>query len=81
METEFKVIIQSEYGAWAEYVVVRFNSLLPVPNRISDQIAAQMLINAITASVLIKAGHNSLKAIQHVSSPGKTGIVLLKSPV
>jgi NADPH:quinone reductase-like Zn-dependent oxidoreductase len=35
---------------------------LPVPNGISDQIAAQMLINAITASVLIKAGHNSLKA-------------------
>jgi NADPH:quinone reductase len=28
----------------------------------SDQIAAQMLINTITASVLIKEGHNSLKA-------------------
>jgi NADPH:quinone reductase-like Zn-dependent oxidoreductase len=42
-------------------VVVRYNSLLAVPNEISDQIAAQMLINTITASVLIKAGHNSLK--------------------
>src|ERR1700694_3413659 len=31
-------------GTWAEYVVVRSNSLLPVPNWISDQIAAQMLI-------------------------------------
>src|SRR6266540_1646064 len=49
-------------GAWGEYVVVRYNSLLAVPNEISDQIAAQMLINTITASVLIKAGHNSLKA-------------------
>jgi NADPH2:quinone reductase len=49
-------------GTWGEYVVVRYNSLLPVPNEISDQIAAQMLINTITASVLIKAGHNSLKA-------------------
>jgi NADPH:quinone reductase len=49
-------------GSWAEYVVVRYNSLLPVPDEISDQIAAQMLINTITASVLIKAGHNSLKA-------------------
>jgi NADPH:quinone reductase len=49
-------------GSWAEYVVVRYNSLLPVPSEISDQIAAQMLINTITASVLIKAGHNSLKA-------------------
>jgi NADPH2:quinone reductase len=49
-------------GTWGEYVVVRYNSLLPVPNEISDQIAAQMLINTITSSVLIKAGHNSLKA-------------------
>src|ERR1700682_2184885 len=48
-------------GAWGEYVVVRYNSLLAVPNEISDQIAAQMLINTITASVLIKAGHNSLR--------------------
>jgi NADPH:quinone reductase-like Zn-dependent oxidoreductase len=48
-------------GSWGEYVVVRYNSLLPVPNEISDQIAAQMLINTITASVLMKAGHNSLK--------------------
>jgi NADPH:quinone reductase-like Zn-dependent oxidoreductase len=49
-------------GTWGEYVVVRYNSLLPVPNEIPDQIAAQMLINTITASVLIKAGHNSIKA-------------------
>jgi NADPH:quinone reductase-like Zn-dependent oxidoreductase len=49
-------------GAWGEYVVVvRYNSLLAVPNEISDQIAAQTLINTITASVLIKAGHNSLR--------------------
>jgi len=48
-------------GSWAEYVVVRYNSLLSLPDEISDQIAAQMLINTITASVLIKAGHNSLK--------------------
>jgi NADPH:quinone reductase len=48
-------------GSWAEYVVVRYNSLLPVPDEIPDQIAAQMLINTITASVLIKAGYNSLK--------------------
>jgi hypothetical protein len=32
-----------------------------IPNEISDQIAAQMLINRITASVVIKAGHNSLR--------------------
>jgi NADPH2:quinone reductase len=49
-------------GSWAEYVVVRYNSLLPVPDEISDQTAAQMLINTITASVLLKAGGNSLEA-------------------
>ena len=49
-------------GSWEEYVVVRYNSLLAVPNEISDQIATQIFINTITASLLIKAGHNSLKA-------------------
>lgn len=48
-------------GSWAEYVVVQYNALLLVPAEIPDQIAAQMLINTITASILIKAGHNSLK--------------------
>ena len=48
-------------GSWAEYVVVRYDALLLIPDEIPDQIAAQMLINTITASVLIKAGHNSLK--------------------
>jgi NADPH:quinone reductase len=48
-------------GSWAEYVAVRYTSLLPLPDEIPDQIAAQMLINTITASILIKAGHNSLK--------------------
>src|SRR5260221_3564305 len=37
-------------GSWGEYVVVRSNSLLAVPNSNSDQIAAQSLINKITAS-------------------------------
>src|SRR4029077_12004096 len=36
-------------------------SLLPVSDEIPDQIAAQMLINTVTASVLIKVDHNSLK--------------------
>ena len=38
-------------GTWEECVVVRSNSLLPVPNEISNQIAARMLINTITASI------------------------------
>src|SRR6267142_1717499 len=48
-------------GSWAEYVVVNHNSLLAVPNEIPDQIAAQMLINTITASFLIRTGHDSLR--------------------
>jgi len=28
-------------GSWAEYVVVRYNSLLPVPDEIPDQVAAR----------------------------------------
>jgi NADPH2:quinone reductase len=48
-------------GSWAEYVIVQYNSLIFIPDEIPDQIAAQMLINTITASVLIKTGHNSLK--------------------
>lgn len=48
-------------GSWAEYVIVNQNSLLALPNEIPDQIAAQMLINTITASFLIRTGHNSIK--------------------
>ncbi len=48
-------------GSWAEYVIVNQNSLLPLPNEIPDQIAGQMLINTITASFLIRTGHNSIK--------------------
>ena len=48
-------------GSWGEYVVVRYTSLLAIPNEVPNQVAAQMLINTITASLLIKAGHNSLK--------------------
>jgi NADPH:quinone reductase-like Zn-dependent oxidoreductase len=48
-------------GSWAEYVIVKSNSILPLPNDIPDQIAAHVLINTITASILIQTGHNSLK--------------------
>jgi len=48
-------------GTWAEYVVVRCSSLQAVPQEIPDHIASQMLINTVTASVLLKTGHNSLK--------------------
>jgi hypothetical protein len=40
--------------------LVRYNFLVAVPKDIPDRIAAQMLINTITASALIKAGHNAI---------------------
>src|SRR6266481_3320912 len=48
-------------GSWAEYVIVNQNSLLALPNEVADQIAGQMLINTITASFLLRTGHNSLR--------------------
>jgi NADPH:quinone reductase len=61
-KVRFRMVLVNGKDSWAEYVVVRYSSLLPVPDEIPDQIAAQMLINTITASVLIKAGYSSLKA-------------------
>ena len=73
-------------GSWAEYVVVRYNSLLPVPAEIPDRIAAQLLINTITASLLIKAGHNSLKApialpVSILQNAGASGVGRLLTQV
>jgi hypothetical protein len=66
MHSEFRAIVQSEYGAPEKVLRIAKRQLkseeLGVDDEeIPDQIAAQMLINTITASVLIKAGHISLK--------------------
>jgi hypothetical protein len=66
MHSEFSAIVQSEYGAPEKVLRIAKRQLkseeLGVDDEeIPDQIAAQMLINTITASVLIKAGHISLK--------------------
>jgi NADPH:quinone reductase-like Zn-dependent oxidoreductase len=49
------------HGAWGEYVTVRRTAVVPVPDEIMDQVAAQMLINVITATTLMRVGHNSLR--------------------
>lgn len=46
--------------AWASHSVVGLSSVVPVPDTVSDEVAAQLLINAVTALVALKAGHNSL---------------------
>ena len=46
--------------AWATHSVVPLSSVVPVPTSVSDEVAAQLLINFITASVVLNAAQNSL---------------------
>ncbi len=48
-------------GAWGEYIKISAGSVIAVPESIPDRIAAQMLINTITASTLLRFGHAALK--------------------
>jgi NADPH:quinone reductase-like Zn-dependent oxidoreductase len=47
-------------GAWSERVIAPTSSLVHLPDDVSDEQAAQMLINTITARLVLSAGHNSL---------------------
>ena len=47
-------------GAWADSVVVRSAAVVPVPPDITDQIAAQLLINFITAKMVIRGLRKSV---------------------
>jgi NADPH:quinone reductase len=47
-------------GAWSDWAVAPAASVAPVPDGVPDQIAAQMLVNSATASMLLRAGHNGL---------------------
>jgi len=40
-------------GAWAEYALASANRLVPVPDTVSDQTAAQFLANPVTAWVML----------------------------
>jgi len=60
MQTEFRAIVQSEYGA-LEKVLRIAKRQLKSEELGTDDALVKVLINTITASVLIKAGHNSLK--------------------
>ncbi|ANB76054.1 hypothetical protein AYM40_27625 [Paraburkholderia phytofirmans OLGA172] len=45
---------------WATYSKVPVTSLVAVPDEVSDAVAAQILINTMTAQVVLRAGHNAL---------------------
>jgi NADPH2:quinone reductase len=46
--------------AWSDHTIVPRSALLALPETVPDSVAAQMLINTITARVVLRAGHNSL---------------------
>lgn len=41
-------------GTWSEYVVVPVKAVVPIPDSMSDEIAAQLFVNPITAYALIQ---------------------------
>ncbi len=47
-------------GAWRSNVVLPVQSLVPVPDEVSDEVAAQMLVNTLTARLALRAGHNAV---------------------
>ncbi|MFP3569760.1 zinc-binding dehydrogenase [Paraburkholderia sp. SIMBA_030] len=47
-------------GAWSTRVVAPVQLLITVPDEVSDEVAAQMLVNTLTARLAMRAGHNAL---------------------
>lgn len=60
--------------AWSTHVVVPVSAVFAIPDSISDDVAAQLLINSITALEMLRTGHNSLP-----SDAGKSPFVLITS--
>ncbi len=42
-------------GAWAEYLTVKATSVFPLPEEIDDTVASMLLINPLTARMLVRA--------------------------
>lgn len=47
-------------GSWSSRIAAPVQSLIPVPDEVSDEVAAQMLVNTLTARLAMRAGHNAL---------------------
>jgi NADPH:quinone reductase-like Zn-dependent oxidoreductase len=45
----------STIGSWSEYVVVHAGTIIPVPDQISNETAAQLLVNPFTAYAMVQA--------------------------
>ena len=47
-------------GTWSSRLAVPAKSLIPVPDEVGDEVAAQMVVNTLTARLAMRAGHNAL---------------------
>jgi NADPH:quinone reductase-like Zn-dependent oxidoreductase len=41
-------------GAWSEYVIVHHKALIPVPDEMTDEVAAQLFVNPFTAFAMVE---------------------------
>ena len=55
-----RVVLFPVSGTWSERVIASSASLLPVPDDLPATVAASMLIDAITASMIVRAGERYL---------------------
>ncbi|TKC88711.1 alcohol dehydrogenase [Trinickia terrae] len=55
-----RVAFLSANGAWSSRIAAPVQSLIPVPDEVGDEVAAQMSINTLTARLAMRAGHNAL---------------------
>lgn len=72
-------VICSAQGAWAEYVLARADSLVPVPAEISDDDACQLLAMPLSALVLLDELHvHAGEWIAQNAANGAVGRILLR---
>jgi NADPH:quinone reductase-like Zn-dependent oxidoreductase len=50
-----RVILLQVHGTWAERIVVPASAAIPIPDDVSDHAACQVIINGVTAVVLLRA--------------------------
>lgn len=65
-------------GAWRERVVVPAASLVRLPDGVTDEAASQMLINTITARLVLGTGHDSLPPGREIPEQG-TGVTVIQT--
>jgi NADPH:quinone reductase-like Zn-dependent oxidoreductase len=53
IETGQRVVVMGVPGTWQEMVITRATQLIPVPDDVSDQAAAQLTVNPTTAWVML----------------------------